>query len=671
MKSFQFLLFLMLVFSANIFAAPSIVKVTNVAGKWQLRVNGQPYIVKAVNYDSWRVGTCNDSWKNHLALNPNESDAWVDTNKNNIQDANEPSVGDFEIMRSLGVNAIRDFQNGNQSYADYTKFKPIFQAMYDTYGIMVIMNSFFGMYGVGGANYPVNYGNAADRASIMRSVTNVVRAYKDEPYILMWVLGNENNYNVGCNAANNPSYGTLLQEVALAIKSIDPNHPVANCDGDMGNINITKTAPALDIFGLNCYRGRTGFGNVFSTTKSQFDRPVLFLEYGGPWEQDHEIPNWDWWGNWVEFEKIQVATHSNCWSQIISESYLGTGVSGNAIGGTVAHYVDRWGEHGACNVQNNGDNGGLFGQGNGTQSPHMRVWRNVCTYYKRVWTDPSLFKNIQIEVLPSRTISTGAATIRFTAYTQVGSFVLKSVSPSGVTNILLNNPPGTSSNYQVSFPVSGATANGSWTLIATGQAGTYPIRLVQQMSVDTVSPNPATQVSVVEDAGKFIVSWTGQSDTGSGISHFEVYKSIDGVSYTLVAQVNDAVWTDSSSVSDLKVYYKVIAVDAAGNESAYSVVGEGRRTGKEYLLYPIPMKSGEMLTIGFNLKQESRVSVLIHDISGRLVREIVKNSEIDKGWQSILWDGKDLHGQKVGRGLYYCLIVNDKTETRRKIFITE
>jgi hypothetical protein len=112
-------------------------------------------------------------------------------------------------------------------------------------------------------------------------------------------------------------------------------------------------------------------------------------------------------------------------------------------------------------------------------------------------------------------------------------------------------------------------------------------------------------------------------------------------------------------------------VDKAGNASPFSVVGEGRRMEKDYLVYPIPMKAGEPLTIGFNLQVESRVSVVIHDVSGRLVKEIAKNHVMAKGWQMLVWDGKDLHGKNVKRGLYYCLIANDKQESSKKIFVTE
>jgi|GEM_PF-2354393 len=666
-----FIVLVMFLFATQSGAAPSIVKVTNISGKWQLRVNGQPFIVKSVNYDSWKVGTCNDSWKNHLAMNPNEEDAWIDMNKNNVRDANEPIVGDWAIMKSMGINAIRDFQNGNQAYADYTQYKPIFQAMYANYGIMVVMNSFFGMYGVGAVG-TCDYGDAADRASVLKSVTNVVRAYKDEPYILMWVLGNENNYNQSCNAANNPAYGTLLQEAALAIKAIDPNHPVANCDGDMGNMNITKTAPALDIFGLNCYRGRTGFGDVFSRTKTEFDRPVFFLEYGGPWEEDHAIPNWDWWGNWTDFESIQVATHSNCWSQIIQESYIGTGVSGNAIGGTWAHYIDRWGEHGSCNVQNDGDNGGIFSQGNGSQSPHMRQWRPVATYYKRVWNDSSLYRNVVIQVFPNNTVKTGLITIKVSAFTQVGNMLLKAVTPTGVTNILINLPPGTSTNYQTTYQITTNSANGTWWFIATGTIGSTAVRQTFSIVVDTVGPTPPTTPYAVNHEDALVLGWKEGLDTSTSVVSYKIYRSLNEHSgFVQVASVSNLSWIDTSAVENVTYYYRIASVDVVGNVGAMSPVFTGKLTKSDYTIYPVPVKSGQPVNIGLNLPETTKLNVGIYDMSGRLVKQISKNEEFSKGWTSVVWDGKDARDKNVGRGVYYCVFKSSREEKRKKLVVVD
>jgi len=39
---------------------------------------------------------------------------------------------------------------------------------------------------------------------MLESVTNMVLEFKDEPYILFWLLGNENVYGFACNADKEP-----------------------------------------------------------------------------------------------------------------------------------------------------------------------------------------------------------------------------------------------------------------------------------------------------------------------------------------------------------------------------------------------------------------------------------------------------------------------------------
>ena len=92
---------------------------------------------------------------------------------------------------------------------------------------------------------------------MMASAQKMVMEFKDEPYVLMWLLGNENNYGVASNADKKPqAYFEFVNEVARWIKSVDPNHPVAVNNGDTLFLDIfAKYAPDVDIFAANVYRG--------------------------------------------------------------------------------------------------------------------------------------------------------------------------------------------------------------------------------------------------------------------------------------------------------------------------------------------------------------------------------------------------------------------------------
>ncbi|HRZ67170.1 MAG TPA: glycoside hydrolase family 2 TIM barrel-domain containing protein, partial [Candidatus Omnitrophota bacterium] len=177
----------------------SLVKYEN--GHWQLLVDGKPFPMKAMAYSPNKVGLTPDNgtlnvqtdWmtadynKNGRADGP--FDAYIDANKNNKKDADEAAIGDFQLMKDMGVNTIRLYHHSTS--------KDLLKEGYEKYGFMYLMGDFLGMYAVGsGADWysGTDYSDPEHQKKMMESVRQVVTEYKDEPYILMWVLGNENNY---------------------------------------------------------------------------------------------------------------------------------------------------------------------------------------------------------------------------------------------------------------------------------------------------------------------------------------------------------------------------------------------------------------------------------------------------------------------------------------------
>ncbi len=159
-----------------------------------------------------------------------------------------------------------------------------------TYGIRVMMGDFLGAYTIGSdAEWAVgtDYRDPAQQEKIalffafpraLASVKEMVTEYKDEPYILFWVLGNENNYGNANNAREYPDvYYAFLNKAAQLIKSIDPNHPVALSNGDLQFIDkAAKLCPDVDIFGANAYRGLHGMGDSFwRDAADEWGKPIL------------------------------------------------------------------------------------------------------------------------------------------------------------------------------------------------------------------------------------------------------------------------------------------------------------------------------------------------------------------------------------------------------------
>ena len=384
-------------------------------GHWQLRIDGKPSMVKAVAYNPTPVGKSPhegyklDSWA-LSDLNGNGKidapyESWVDKNKNNLQDPDEKAVGDFQLMKQMGVNAVRFYHHSMN--------KELLSQLYKDTGIRVLMGDLLGMYATGsGAEWfkGTDYTSPVDREKMKESVRQMVMEYKDEPYVLLWMLGNESNYGepgdpkkdkVGFGSQAKlqlDAFYSFVNEVAGMIKAIDPNHLVGFSNGETLNIDIlAKHSDNIDIFGVNAYRGVAGFGRSFwEDAKDFMNKPVLLTEYGCPAYYS---------GKDLGFaEEKQMEYHKGNWEDILYNS-AGSGV-GNAIGGVVFEFVDEWWKGGpppkfsASAQETRGDfianfpDGwmyeewlGLTSQGDGSYSPTLRQLRKSYEYYRKAWNE--------------------------------------------------------------------------------------------------------------------------------------------------------------------------------------------------------------------------------------------------------------------------------------------
>jgi hypothetical protein len=369
---------------------------------WQLIVDSAPYIVRAIAYHATKIGKSPDNgslsvhkdWmigddnKNGKLDGPEE--AWVDTNRNNKQDSNEPVVGDFKLLKDMGVNTVRLYHHGWNKNA--------LMDLYKNYGIRVIMGDYVGAYTMGsGAEWykGTDYSDPKQQDSMLVSVKEMVEEYKDEPYLVFWVLGNENNYANANNANKNPeAYYKFLNRAALYIKSLDPNHPVALCNGDVLFLDkAAQYAPDVDIYGANAYRGEHGFGDSFwQDIADIWKKPAFITEYGCPAYHHRRSV--------AEGERLQAEYHRGNWMDIERNTAGGAG-AGNALGGSAFEWVDEWWKAGPPpqydpSIQDiTGQFGGPFpdgwsyeewygltSQGDGRHSPFMRQLRKAYFLYK-------------------------------------------------------------------------------------------------------------------------------------------------------------------------------------------------------------------------------------------------------------------------------------------------
>jgi hypothetical protein len=382
-------------------------------GHWQLLVRNKPFVVHAVTYHPIPIGESLGEYGHRWMTDDSDDngrpdapyDTFVDKNDNGTQDADEKAVGDFQLMKEMGVNAIRLYHGPKEGEYDPASLnKKVLRDLHDKYGISVIMGDFLGAYTVGsGASWDegTDYTDPVQLENMRRVVRALVLDHRSEPYVLMWLLGNENlmpaDYS-GVNAtrtkaaAQVDAYLKFVNEIAEMIHQLDPEHPVA-----VGNLALEQLerhrdlAPAVDIFGANLYLGATGFGRSWKRVRESFDRPLLITEYGC-----------DAWNTRTdkEDEKAQADYHEGNWEDI--RLHLGGGpADGNAIGGIVFEFLDEWwkSQTGSWDSHDNVDDSpmafpdgwsseeylGLVSLGEG-KSPFLRRPRKAYYLYKeKLW----------------------------------------------------------------------------------------------------------------------------------------------------------------------------------------------------------------------------------------------------------------------------------------------
>ena len=400
-------------------AASSIVKTQKTPKGWELLVNGQPFFIRGMCYFPDTIGeSSDDNTRRNWEMVDDDKDgrndfafqSWVDANRNNRRDTNEKDIGDFELMKEMGVNVVRIYHHVSDDStllvlnktADKIlnfpaeKEKKILRELYSKFGIMSAMGDFLGAYTVAtGATWDAgtDYTDPVQRANMLRSVKDMVLAYKDEPYLLMWILGNENNLPYPhTNASLQPeAYARFVNEAAKLIKQLDKHrHPVALCNGGDQLLQVyAKFAPEVDIFGLNLYVNNSYY-ELWKKVGQIYDRPVMLTEFGTgyPLVVKGQLD-----------EERQAEVHRNAWTDIYRHR-AGQEPPGNAIGGFVFAWVDDWWEDGDQWHQNinpdgsgwNHEYNGMASHGDGTAGSLSRQLRKVYRMYQEMWEKEAIEK---------------------------------------------------------------------------------------------------------------------------------------------------------------------------------------------------------------------------------------------------------------------------------------
>ena len=304
-------------------AAPGVTIIKNSKGNYVLLENNKPFVVRGVCYSPIPAG------ESHLY------NWWGDSAK--------PWMTDGKLMKDAGINTVRFYEPGGKP----SQVKQVISDLYDNYGIRSIMG-----HGIGFWDYPsANYADPGFRQDVKRQVYQMVKAYKNEPGLLAWVLGNEANYSFdgSINPWSTPEldaienardrkqakakiYYSFLNELAQIIKKVDPSRPVGFGNGELGSIEIAKEyAPDFDFAGIIIYRGKS-FGNLFRQLKERYGKPCIIIEFGcDSYNSLKQEPD----------EANQSFFLKTLWGEVEYNTYEGKG-EGNSLGGCIFEWNDEW-----------------------------------------------------------------------------------------------------------------------------------------------------------------------------------------------------------------------------------------------------------------------------------------------------------------------------------------
>jgi hypothetical protein len=204
------------------------------------RINGTlesptPYEIKGIGWSPTGVGQSNDSGYSGYY--------------------NQYRGQDAPLMEELNANTVKTYDVFTRNADGNTLLNDLYAR-----GIMVIMSVLL---------------TPGDQNELVENINY----FKDHPAILMWVVGNEFNYNDLYGAGSHGEAVNIINAAVDTIHNVDPDHPVAVSHGEVPTLAQYNEIPNVDLWSINIYPGLT-FASRFNNWINLSDKPMFVGEYG-------------------------------------------------------------------------------------------------------------------------------------------------------------------------------------------------------------------------------------------------------------------------------------------------------------------------------------------------------------------------------------------------------
>ncbi len=209
---------------------------------------------------------------------------------------------DAPLMKAAGINAVRTYEPIRDAR--------VLDVLYD-HGIYVLMT----VYPFGG-----------DDVGVVRANMETALGH---PAVIMWVVGNEWNYN-GLYAGL--SFGDTVDRVrdaVDAVRAVDTSRPVSTIYGEVPSRETIRALSNVDVWGINAYRSKT-FGDLFDVWASRSDKPMYMGEFGA-----------DAWNANTGMEDQEAQAEA---TRALLEELEANGPEsgGPCLGGAIFEFADEW-----------------------------------------------------------------------------------------------------------------------------------------------------------------------------------------------------------------------------------------------------------------------------------------------------------------------------------------
>lgn len=219
---------------------PVKVEIVSVDGGYQVLRGGQPYVIKGAGLE----------------------------------------FADIETLVAHGGNSIRTWTTRNDVE---TAAEVLDRAL--AHGVTVVL-----CLPMGAEHWGFDYDDDEAVARQFAILREEVLKYRNHPALLMWIAGNELNFDY-----RNPKVWDAVNDIAKMIHELDPNHPVTTTIAGVSGredvlSDIAKRAPEVDFVSFQVYGELAILPEAIRATYG--DEPFMVTEWGatGHWE----VPRTEW-----------------------------------------------------------------------------------------------------------------------------------------------------------------------------------------------------------------------------------------------------------------------------------------------------------------------------------------------------------------------------------------